>query len=52
MSWLYVRSTGYFAWVWNTDDGYSSGPGLIISHVGAPTAYAAGYCSHLRSFGG
>jgi len=49
MKWLDARSASYLAWAWNADFSCSSGPGLITSYTGAPTAYGAGYRSHLRS---
>ncbi len=49
MRWLDARSTSYLAWAWNTDFACDAGPGLITSYTGAPTAYGAGYRSHLRS---
>jgi endoglucanase len=51
MSWLDGRNTSYLAWAWNTDFNCSSGPGLITSYAGAPTAYGSGYRTHLRSLG-
>jgi hypothetical protein len=49
MRWLDVRSASYLAWAWNADFACSAGPGLITSYGGTPTAYGAGYRSHLRS---
>jgi endoglucanase len=49
MNWLDARSTNYLAWAWNADFSCSGGPGLITGYSGAPTAYGAGYRSHLRS---
>lgn len=49
MNWLDARSTSYLAWAWNADFGCSSGPGLITSYAGTPTAYGAGYRSHLQT---
>ena len=49
MSWLDSKSTSYLAWAWNADFACSAGPGLISSYAGTPTAYGAGYRSHLRS---
>ena len=48
MRWLDRRSTSYLAWAWNADFNCTSGPGLITSYAGHPTAYGAGYRSHLR----
>jgi endoglucanase len=53
MRWLDARSTGYLAWAWNARwpcaGGPGKGPSLITSYSGSPTAYGAGYESHLRS---
>jgi endoglucanase len=49
MNWLDARSASYLAWAWNADFNCSGGPGLITGYSGAPTAYGAGYRSHLRS---
>jgi endoglucanase len=49
MSWLDARSTGYLAWAWNADWACSSGPSLITSYDGTPTAYGFGYRAHLRA---
>ena len=48
MRWLDARSASYLAWAWNGDFACSAGPGLITSYAGTPTAYGAGYRSHLR----
>ena len=48
MSWLNSKSTSYLAWAWNTDFNCASGPGLITSYTGTPTAFGAGYESDLR----
>ena len=48
MSWLDSKSASYLAWAWNTDFNCASGPGLITSYTGTPTAYGAGYESELR----
>jgi len=48
MRWLDARSASYLAWAWNADFPCSTGPGLITSYAGTPTAYGAGYRSHLR----
>jgi endoglucanase len=50
MAYLDASSTSYLAWAWNASFGCSSGPGLITSYAGTPTAYGAGYRSHLQSF--
>jgi endoglucanase len=49
MRWLDARSTGYLAWAWNAGFDCATGPSLITSYNGSPTAYGAGYRSHLRS---
>ncbi|MEV4008758.1 cellulase family glycosylhydrolase [Actinomadura sp. NPDC049753] len=48
MSWLDARGASYLGWTWNTWD-CSSGPSLISSYDGTPTAYGAGLRDHLRS---
>jgi Cellulase (glycosyl hydrolase family 5) len=48
MSWLNSKSASYLAWAWNTDFNCASGPGLITSYAGTPTAYGAGYESELQ----
>jgi endoglucanase len=48
MSWLNSKSTSYLAWAWNTDFNCATGPGLITSYAGQPTAFGAGYESGLR----
>ena len=47
MSWLDAKRTGYLAWAWNADFGCASGPGLIASYTGTPTAAGAAVRSHL-----
>jgi endoglucanase len=49
MTWLDAQSTGYLAWAWDANSPCSGGPSLITSYAGAPTAYGAGYLSHLQS---
>jgi endoglucanase len=49
MSWLDARRTGYLAWAWNADFGCASGPGLITSYSGTPTAAGAAVRSHLAA---
>jgi endoglucanase len=49
MQWLDARSASYLAWAWNPDFGCKTGPSLITSYSGAPTAYGAGYEAHLKS---
>lgn len=48
MSWLNSKSASYLAWTWNTDFNCATGPGLITSYAGKPTAFGAGYESNLR----
>jgi endoglucanase len=52
MAWLDSEHTSYLAWAWNADFACTSGPGLITDYTGTPTAYGAGYKSHLLSLGG
>jgi endoglucanase len=52
MRWLDRMSASYLAWAWNADFSCSSGPGLITTYGGHPTAYGAGYRSHLRYLAG
>ncbi len=52
MTWLDSKHTSYLAWAWNADFNCSSGPGLISDYTGTPTAYGAGYESHLQSVSG
>jgi hypothetical protein len=49
MAFLDAKSASYLAWAWNPDFSCSAGPSLITSYSGTPTAYGAGYQSHLRS---
>jgi endoglucanase len=51
MKWLNSIPASYLAWAWNTDFNCASGPGLITSYTGTPTAYGAGYESMLNSLG-
>src|SRR5579875_563923 len=46
--WLDEHHTSYLAWAWNADFPCSSGPGLITSYTGTPTAYGQAYRAHLR----
>jgi endoglucanase len=52
MSWLDSEHASYLAWAWNTDFNCSSGPGLITSYDGTPTAYGAGFESHISALAG
>jgi endoglucanase len=52
MSWLDSEHASYLAWAWNTDFNCASGPGLITSYDGTPTAYGAGVESHLSALAG
>ena len=49
MSYLDSEQSSYLAWAWNADFNCSTGPGLITDYTGTPTAYGAGYESHLES---
>jgi len=49
MAYLDSKSTSYLAWVWNANSKCKTGPGLIMNYAGTPTAYGAGYESHLKS---
>ena len=49
MAYLDSKSTSYLAWAWNANFNCSTGPGLITNYSGTPTAYGAGYKSHLQS---
>ncbi|MGW5371066.1 cellulose binding domain-containing protein [Streptomyces sp. NPDC004009] len=48
MKWFDDRDLSYLGWTWNTWD-CSSGPSLISSYDGTPTAYGAGLRDHLRA---
>ncbi|MEU2553760.1 cellulose binding domain-containing protein [Streptomyces sp. NPDC013313] len=48
MKWFDDRALSYLGWTWNTWD-CSSGPSLISSYDGTPTAYGAGLRDHLRA---
>jgi endoglucanase len=52
MAYLDSESTSYLAWAWDADFTCAGGPGLIINYSGEPTAYGAGYRSHLLSLAG
>jgi endoglucanase len=52
MSWLDSEHASYLAWAWNTDFNCASGPGLISSYDGTPTAYGAGFESHISALAG
>jgi hypothetical protein len=49
MAYLDSKSTSYLAWAWNADFSCAGGPALITSYSGQPTAFGAGYRSHLRA---
>ncbi|MEU1176931.1 cellulase family glycosylhydrolase [Streptomyces sp. NPDC005820] len=51
MKWFDDRSLSYLGWTWNTWD-CSSGPSLISSYDGTPTAYGTGLRDHLRALDG
>ncbi|MBV9660859.1 MAG: cellulase family glycosylhydrolase [Acidimicrobiales bacterium] len=46
MSWADAHGVSYVGWSWNTAS-CRSGPALITSYSGAPTAFGSGYESHL-----
>jgi endoglucanase len=48
MNWADAHGVGYLGWTWNTWD-CSSGPSLISSYDGTPTAYGAGLHDHLAA---
>ncbi|MFF4489499.1 cellulase family glycosylhydrolase [Streptomyces sp. NPDC001544] len=48
MKWFDDRNLSYLGWTWNTWD-CSSGPSLISSYDGTPTAYGTGLRDHLRA---
>jgi endoglucanase len=50
LPWLDQEGASYLAWTWNTWD-CSSGPALISSYDGTPTAYGAGFKAHLAALG-
>jgi endoglucanase len=49
MSFLDSINSSYLGWTWNADFDCARGPGLISSYNGTPTAFGAGYRSHLQS---
>ena len=51
MSWADAHAVSYLGWSWNTAN-CSSGPALITSYSGTPTAYGAGLQSHLATLAG
>jgi hypothetical protein len=51
MKWFDDRGLSYLGWTWNTWD-CSSGPSLISSYDGTPTAYGTGLRDHLRALAG
>jgi hypothetical protein len=48
MPWADAHHISYLAWTWNTWD-CKSGPALISSYDGTPTAFGAGFKAHLLS---
>jgi len=52
MRWMDHRHASYLAWAWNADFNCNSGPGLVSSYTGTPTAYGKGYRAHLRRLAG
>ena len=51
MKWFDDRGLSYLGWTWNTWD-CSSGPSLISSYDGTPTAFGTGLRDHLRALNG
>jgi hypothetical protein len=51
MKWFDDHGLSYLGWTWNTWD-CSSGPSLISSYDGTPTAYGTGLRDHLRALNG
>ena len=51
MKWFDDRGLSYLGWTWNTWD-CSSGPALISSYDGTPTAFGTGLRDHLRALNG
>jgi len=52
MAWLDTGHINYLAWAWNAGFNCSGGPSLITDYNGTPTAYGAGYKSHLKPLAG
>jgi hypothetical protein len=52
MSFLDSIHSSYAGWAWNADFQCSSGPSLITAYDGTPTAFGAGFKSHVAIFGG
>jgi len=48
MAWLDSHTISYLAWTWDTWD-CSGGPALISTYTGTPTAFGAGYQTHLAA---
>ncbi|WP_411149984.1 cellulase family glycosylhydrolase [Streptomyces sp. A30] len=51
MKWFDDRGLSYLGWTWNTWN-CSTGPALITSYDGTPTAYGIGLRDHLRALNG
>ncbi|MFJ9098936.1 cellulase family glycosylhydrolase [Streptomyces sp. NPDC102405] len=51
MKWFDSHGLSYLGWTWNTWD-CSSGPSLISSYDGTPTAFGTGLRDHLRALNG
>ncbi|TKT03844.1 cellulase family glycosylhydrolase [Streptomyces lasalocidi] len=51
MKWFDDHGLSYLGWTWNTWD-CASGPSLISSYDGTPTAYGTGLRDHLRALNG
>jgi endoglucanase len=50
MNWADAHAVSYLAWSWDTSN-CSSGPALITSYDGVPTAFGAGFRDHLAAVG-
>ncbi|MEU9304045.1 cellulase family glycosylhydrolase [Streptomyces sp. NPDC048269] len=48
MAWFDARALSYLGWTWNTWN-CSTGPALITSYDGTPTAFGTGLRDHLRA---
>lgn len=51
MKWLDAHQASYLGWTWNTWN-CASGPALISSYDGTPTAFGAGLRDHLAALAG
>ena len=50
MSFLDSIHQSYLGWAWNADFNCNSGPSLITAYDGTPTAFGAGFKSHVAMF--